>query len=234
MTMPSPFEMGRAVGGNISRGLEGGREQSAISQVLAEIASDKDPIAGQNKMNQLLLNISPERREIASQLLGQQVNQLKTQQIQQQHDAIAKSFLNDFPDDPKMQIAARVLAMNIPPEQKPVMIKSLLGSSPYMAEQQKRLDRESIRKVYDNRIKQLQQSLKSLTDSNATPQEESLVREQIKSLQDQEDTALGIINMKVKFDPNNENHKSRRDQILKSVNGDRKKAGEILSKDFEL
>ena len=233
--MPSPFEMGRAVGGNISKGLEQGREQNAISQVLAEIASEKDPIAGQNKMNQLLLNISPERREMAQQVIGQQVNQLKTQQIQQSHDAMARDFIKDFPDSPEVQIAARILSMNVPPEQKPALLKSMLGTAPYRAAQQKRLDIESARKIYGGKIKQAQEEIKSLNPRSEKDRSRiTYLREQIELWQDAQDTVTGTLQALPEWNPSNESHVAERNRILKEQGGDQEKAGKIMLKRFKL
>jgi hypothetical protein len=228
MTMPSPFEMGRAVGGNVSSGLEEGREKNAISQVLGQIASEKDPVAAQNKMNQLLLNIAPERRDIAQQLIGQQIGQLQQQKIQQTHEAMAKSFINDFPDSPEMQAAARVLMSDLPADQKPALMKAMAANLPYKQEQQKRLERESIRKVYDGRIKQLQEQKK-----NARFNERPMIEEQIKMLQDQEDTALGVLHMKSKFDPANEVHMKRFEELDKKYKGDKAKVNAEMAKEFQ-
>ena len=51
--MPSPFEMGRAVGGNISNGIRKGCEQSA-----RRAAREQEIIRERNAINQILENIN--------------------------------------------------------------------------------------------------------------------------------------------------------------------------------
>lgn len=79
MTMPSPFELGRSVGENISGGIRGAQERGAIDEILAQANASEDPQAVNNAIGQILRRVSPEKQEAALQILGQKQQQLQRQ-----------------------------------------------------------------------------------------------------------------------------------------------------------
>jgi len=84
MSTPSPFEIGRAVGGNVSGAIRGAGETSAIDQILQQANESGDEQDVQNAMNMILQRVSPERQQAAVQIL-----QTKQQQLARQKQAQA-------------------------------------------------------------------------------------------------------------------------------------------------
>lgn len=71
MTTPSPFEIGRAVSGNISNAIRGSREDSALEEILANIQNNQAP----ENIGTILQRFSPERQQVAMNALNQQRQQ---------------------------------------------------------------------------------------------------------------------------------------------------------------
>lgn len=83
MSMPSPFEIGRAVGTNVYGGYKQGRDLSQIDQILADVSSSGDPQLIDDAMSQIVSNVSPERQEVALALLKDRQNRIiKQKEIQ--------------------------------------------------------------------------------------------------------------------------------------------------------
>lgn len=59
---PSPFEMGRAIGGNIFTGGQQAQENIILDKILAQSQKDSSPQAQLDAMGAVLRNFSPERR----------------------------------------------------------------------------------------------------------------------------------------------------------------------------
>lgn len=69
MTTPSPFEIGQAVGNNISGSIRASREKSAIEEILEQANSSGNPDDINNAMSMILQRVSPERQQAAMQVL---------------------------------------------------------------------------------------------------------------------------------------------------------------------
>ena len=76
MSMPSPFEMGRAVGSNISGGLSEGFENNRIAKILQQAKASGDPEQVKNIMNQVLTHVSPEKQQAVMGALQQNLNMM--------------------------------------------------------------------------------------------------------------------------------------------------------------
>jgi hypothetical protein len=96
MTTPSPFEIGQAVGSNVSGAFRGARDRSAIDEILEQANSSGDPQAVNDAMGQILHRVSPERQQQAMQVL-----QMKQQQLAQQRQAKAYQEQGLNPDLPE-------------------------------------------------------------------------------------------------------------------------------------
>jgi len=83
MTAPGPFELGKAMGGNVMGAFGRSQENTALDQILGEASQSTNPDAMQNAMSQIMQNVSPDRQPQALQILQQKQKQL-TQQKQQQ------------------------------------------------------------------------------------------------------------------------------------------------------
>jgi hypothetical protein len=94
--MPSPFEMGRAVGGNISGAFQSSQETSALDNILQQAMQSNDPQVQNDVMRQILTRVSPEKQEMALKVLQQ-----RTQQMQQQRQRQAYSERGLSPDLPE-------------------------------------------------------------------------------------------------------------------------------------
>lgn len=98
MNMPSPFEMGRAVGGNVSGGIREGVENIHIDDILREAQASGDPEQIQNIMNEVITRVSPEKRPIVAQALQQKLQQLQQNRQKQE----AASYYQSQGLDPKL------------------------------------------------------------------------------------------------------------------------------------
>ena len=86
MTTPSPFEIGQAVGNNISGAIRGSRETSAIDEILTQANSSGNEEDVQNAMSMILQRVSPERQQAAMQILQQKQQQLARQRQSQAYE----------------------------------------------------------------------------------------------------------------------------------------------------
>jgi hypothetical protein len=128
-------------------------------------------------------------------------------------------------------------------------LQAFTGQQPFYAAQQERLNKDSTLRRYNSRIREIDEELKFGTNF---AQKEQL-RELKQLLQAERDKLLDFKALKppsdnedadtqeeeevkvkkVKFDSNNPKHRAVRDKVLKQTKGDRKKAGEILSRHFD-
>jgi len=69
MSMPSPFELGRSIGGNVAGGIQEGQELGAIDTILQQAAQSNDPNAVNNAMSQIISKVSPQNQGAALQFL---------------------------------------------------------------------------------------------------------------------------------------------------------------------
>jgi len=98
MSMPSPFEMGRAIGGNVSGGISEGLENNRIDQILQQAQASGDPAQVQNIMNQIITRVSPEKRPVVAEALQNRHQQLVKGMQKQQ----AASYYQSQGLDPKL------------------------------------------------------------------------------------------------------------------------------------
>lgn len=95
MSMPSPFEIGRAVGGNISGAFSQQRDVSAIDEILQQANDSQDPGVIDDVMRQVISRVSPERQGVALQILqNKQKNILENKKLmaKQQEKAVSSSL----------------------------------------------------------------------------------------------------------------------------------------------
>ena len=235
MSMPSPFEMGKAIGGNVSGGIREGVENSGIDQILQQAQATGDPAQIQNVMNQIITRVSPEKRPIVMQALQNRQQQIVDQQTQSEYSKMADYMEKANPDSALHGIMANVYRSNIPVKQKTELAKNLMSLDPYKVEQQQRLREDSVLKNFNSLIKEINEELKDpLIDADRKSllekRRERLQAERneltkFKSLtKEAEEEALEV------FDKTNPKHKAARKKALKEAKGDKKKANEILSR----
>lgn len=71
MTTPSPFELGRAIGGNVSGGIRGARENSELEDILSQVRNQESP----ENLESILQRLSPERQQVARGAMQRQGQQ---------------------------------------------------------------------------------------------------------------------------------------------------------------
>lgn len=95
MTTPSPFELGRSIGGNIAGGIQQAQETSAIDKILQQANESGDPQQIRNVMGQILQRVAPERQQVASQILANKMQELQARRTQKaQFEAYQQAGLN--------------------------------------------------------------------------------------------------------------------------------------------
>lgn len=231
--MPSPFEMGRAVGGNVSGGIRGGVEDNAIDNILQEASASGDPAQVQNMMNQIITRISPEKRPVVAQALQHRQQQLVEAQTQGEMVKIGDMIETQNPGSSLHKTLADVYRSNIPQKQKEMVIKSLSESMPYKFEQHQRLTKDSILKRFSYRIKEANDNIK-----NAKYDDKDKFRAIKDALVKERDKELDFASLrepeKQPFDPNNAEHMKKFEELDAKFKGDRVKINEAMSEDFTL
>lgn len=96
MSMPSPFEIGRAVGGNISGAIRGAAETSSLDQILQQAMQSDDPNVQNDVMRQILTRVSPEKRPAALEVLQNKTAQM--QRAKQSQAMTQEGFNPDLPE----------------------------------------------------------------------------------------------------------------------------------------
>jgi len=71
MTTPSPFELGRSVGGNVSGAFRGARENSELEDILGQIQNQQTP----QNIESILQKFSPERQQVVQNAMKRQGQQ---------------------------------------------------------------------------------------------------------------------------------------------------------------
>ena len=95
MSTPSPFELGGAIGSSIAGGIQQGQENTVMNRILKEATDSGDPLVIKNVMGQILQRIAPERRDLASQILTNTVQDLEGRRSKKaQMEAYQQAGLN--------------------------------------------------------------------------------------------------------------------------------------------
>ena len=82
---PSSFEIGRAVGNNISGAFEENRDRNAIKNILNEVSQSEDPEDIHNAICKVFTQVSPERQSAIIAYLQDRYEQLKEKQDRARH-----------------------------------------------------------------------------------------------------------------------------------------------------
>lgn len=243
--MPSPFELGQKIGGNISKGLREGREQSAIDNILEEASNSKDSNAINHAMADILRNISPEKQPAAIGLLKQMESDLIQRKRQQASENLANSIEQTHPGDKNRQVIANVLRSEIPLADKEKMIRAITGGHNLTSAQRESAHLDRVQRRYRNQIKDLRASLNDVRSTERPP-----IRAEIKRLQDELNLLLNFsgaereleeeeerpIKKEAKerplFDETNKAHMKRVEELEKEFDGDADKIEAALQKEF--
>lgn len=177
---------------------------------------------------------------------------------QQQLSEYFTNLQEQHPNDEKYQLFADVFKSPLPMDQKMQFLKNLSGmGDPYRSGQQERLQTDSVLRKYGSRIKEIDTALKGGTYSSYGEKEE--LQELKKALQQERDQLLNFSALggdqedsdsfeedqedqviapkktqkKAKFDYSNPKHKARAELVLKKTRGDKKKAAQVLAREFD-
>jgi len=231
---PSAFEMGRALGGNVSGGIREAAEQNLLDRILRE--SENQQLSSQD-IGRVLNQFSTEKRDLASQVLTLQQAQQKEARAQQAFNQIADRIEMENPDSSHYKQLAEIYRSNLPVAEKERVIKAITTGFPYRAEQQSRLNYDSTLKRYNSRIREEENRKKSTADYKERKQ----IDRRIKLLQEERDKLLNFAALqqdeeieKQKFDKNNPSHMEIFNSLNQEFNGDKVKINQALNKRFVL
>lgn len=213
-------------------------------------------------MVQILPPAPPSFGERLAKGLGEGLSQgisefAKTYQERKRQKQIGDYFTSlakEHEGDPMFErLATAFSAPGLDVSEKGKLARTLLGGQdPFRQGQQTRLEKDAVLKRYNSRIREIDEELRSSTNfeekeglqdlRRALQQErdqmlnfpalEELGESSSEDMEEDEDEI--IPRRKIKFDPRNPKHKAIRDKVLNQARGDRKKAGEILSRKFAL
>lgn len=166
----------------------------------------------------------------------------------------------DNPDNPMYKTIGDVYKSDLPPDQASNIVKAITGVDPFKVQQQLRLQMDSVLNRYSKRLKEIDDQIKGLKFPNSKDKPELLdLKKQRNSLSNERDKLLDFkalnglgddeeesfedeededefepqkTGKKVKFNPNNKEHKAKAEQLYKKFK-DKEKVREILSKEFE-
>lgn len=96
MSIPSPFEMGRAIGGNVSGAVRGAQENSQLDNILQQAMESKDQNFQNDVLRQILTRVSPEKRPGALEALQNRSQQLQKQS--QRSALVSEGYNPDLPE----------------------------------------------------------------------------------------------------------------------------------------
>lgn len=108
---PSPFELSRAIGSNISQAFQKGKDENAIESILSKASESGDPKILQDSISKILSQVSPERQGPAIQYLQnaysnvQKKNEMNRQERQDREAAKEAGYTYGVPP----QVAAQQL-----------------------------------------------------------------------------------------------------------------------------
>jgi hypothetical protein len=114
-------------------GLRESGEESAISKVLQQIQQNPDPQTQQNMMNQILMQVAPERRQAAAQMMQQtmqqgQANLLRQRRGQAYQEAGLPASTVDFPETVQAAMVGQKGKQNVAQEK----LKTKQGQTKYL------------------------------------------------------------------------------------------------------
>jgi hypothetical protein len=188
-------------------------------------------------MAQVLQRLPPEKRPEALQFIQQRQKQIQEQNTQSSYKGLAGNIEKNNPNSSMHKTIADIYRSDLPPEQKQKAIESLTKTTPYKAEQQQRLVKDSVLKRYNSRIKELDNEINNARIKDRPPLEKLK-----KELQSERDGLLDFnafkpkeeVQEKIQFNPDDPEHMQIFEQIDAQFNGDRKQVNEALSKMFNI
>jgi len=137
MTMPSPFEMGRAIGGNVAGAVHRSSQGSTMDNILKQAQETGDPTQFNNIMSQILQRVDPENQANVINAVKQRQQQLQQKDYYQSQglnpnianmpESIQKEIVKwqASPDQNKMQ--PLLTGLDIVSRQRDLLKKGNLG-----------------------------------------------------------------------------------------------------------
>jgi pyruvate/2-oxoglutarate dehydrogenase complex dihydrolipoamide acyltransferase (E2) component len=270
-------DFGRAVGGGAGQGLSQALQErqqlkdlaAENAQILKETGVDLSGIKNPEARKMAFVEAMKEKKPLndlqksQKALADARANELKSKGDQLAADkramyAFGDKLQTDNPDNPLYKTIGDIYKSDLPPDQASNMVKAITGSDPFKAQQQRRLQMDSILNRYSKRLKEIDDEIKSVRNPNSTglneitdlkKQRNALRRErdqildfkslngleddEEESFEDEEDEdEFEPIGAKVTFDPKNKGHKATAEKLYKKY-GNKEKVREILRKNFK-
>lgn len=216
MTMPSPFEMGRLVGGNLAGALSRSKDTSNLNQILSQAYESQGEEGYDNAMKEILLRVSPENQKKGLTVLQNSKNLYKQKAQQKTYESLGTSIEDSNPQNPFMKQIGAILKSNLPSDEKNNLIKNVGAGVTLRTQQQARLERDSLARHLRDKVKVIDKSLEhTYNASKRGPlvSERKILQDQLDALYEF-DEVLGSSSEdkkasksgKQKFDPLNESH----------------------------
>ena len=247
--MPNAFQLGGAIGGNVMGGMQKGLEMRGIDKLLERVNQSKDPDEINNAMNMVMQHVSPQNREGAIAVLQNKMGQIEKKKTIQASSMIANQIEAMDPKNPMYKMAAGIYRTDLPMKDKHEMVKNLGGSTLYKSAQQDRLDKDSVTRRYNQKIKELdtqikgsigneQVRLKIERDALTNVRDEmvgftDIINEIAESKELDQAIAKNSPKKKEKWNPKKQPHKRRRNELMALLKNDENRVGQILSKEYE-
>jgi hypothetical protein len=272
-------DFGRAIGGGAGQGLSQALQErqqlkdlaAENAQILKETGVDLSGIKNPEARKMAFVEAMKEKRPLnelqksQKALADARANELRSKGDQLASDkkamyAFGDKLQTDNPDNPLYKTIGDVYKSNLPPDQASNIVKAITGVDPFKAQQQLRLQMDSVLNRYSKRLKEIDDQIKGLKFPNSKDKPELLdLKKQRNSLSNERDKLLDFkalnglgddeeesfadeededefepqkTGKKVKFDPNNKEHKAKAQQLYKKFK-DKEKVRQMLSKEFE-
>lgn len=218
-------------------------ENEAAKKLGVDLSGIKDPKMRQKAYEQALQGKLPSQIEA------------KEQSLKPKYKDFADKIEADNPGSPIHKMVADIYRSDLPTDDKSNLVKSITGLDPFKMDQQRRLQNDQYIKLYGQKIKEIDNELKTAktySKVKGEPSEADILKQQKKALQAERDQILNYQIMngelseeeipeeeedieeeeeKPKFDPSNKQHKAKAEQLYKTLK-DKEKVREALSKEF--
>lgn len=259
--LPRIPTFGERIGAGLGAGLS--EAFSKIPEYLTEKKKQEEEFRKMAKENEALKRFGIDLTDISSpqarsQAIGLALQGKTPEQMQKQEaDLLPKmrSFADQLeasnPQSPQHKLVADIYRSELPSDEKSSLVKTLTGIDPYKMEQQNRLQRDSLLKYYNQKIKETDNDIK-----NARYSDRATLQDQKRTLQAERDRILDFKALvgdadekeeefetgveeeeeeeKVKFNPKNPKHVAVFKKLDKQFKRDRQKVNKALAKAFKL
>lgn len=238
MTTPSPYDIARSVGNNLSSTITNASDRSVIDEIMENASKTENPADMQKVIADVIKRVSPDRRQAVLGAVTEKAKQMQVAQEKQKSQSNMNKLADMIDEMPgkNNKVLAAIYRADMKPEERRVAIQGLDLMDPAKGLQQLRLERDSITTLYGTMIKEIDNELKTLSRFSSNYDE--LIKQK-RALQEERAERLGLNKKmqdakKTPWDPDNPDHINRRKELEKNFNGDRQKVNEALAEEFSV